>query len=137
MIGILTIFGREACILIDSGSTHSFISRTFAMHADKEMRPLDCILVMATPVGNSLLAENVFRDCAVKVGNKDMVADMIVLDIYDFDAILGMDWLANHRVAVDCFRKEVTFRKSRESDIILCGERHILPSSVISAIFAR
>ena len=137
MTSILTIFGHEACILINPGFTHSFISCTFAMHADREVRPLNCTLVMTTPVGNSLLAENVFQDCAVRVGNKDMVVDLILLDIHDFDAILGMDWLANHRTAVDCFRKEVTFRKSRESDIILCGERHILPSSVISAISAR
>ena len=58
--GILTIFGHEAYILIDPGSTHSFISRTFSMHAGREMRPLYCTLVVATPVGNSLLAENVF-----------------------------------------------------------------------------
>ena len=107
------------------------------MHADREMRPLDCNVVVATPVGNSLLPENVFRDCAVRVVSKNMVADLILLDVYDFDAILGMDWLANHRATVDYFRKEITFRKSRESDIILCGERRILPSSVISAISVR
>ena len=137
MTSILTIFYREAYILINPGSTHSFISRTFAMHADREMRPLYCTLVVVTLVGNSLLAKNVFRDCAVKAGNKDMVVDLILLDIHDFDDILDMDWLANHRATLDCFWKEVTFRKSGESDIIFYGERQILPSSVISAISAR
>ena len=66
-----------------------------------------------------------------------MKADLIPLDIRDFDVILGMDWLANYRATVDCFRKEVTFRRPSEPDIILCGERRILPSCVISAVSAR
>ena len=137
MTGILTIFCRETYVLINPGSTHYFISRTFAMYADREMRPLDCTLVVVTPFGNSLLVENVFRDCVVRAGHKDMVADLILLDIHDFDYIFDMDWLANHRATVDCFRKEVTFRKSGESDIIFYGERQILPFSVISIISAR
>ena len=137
MTCILTSFCHEVYILIDPGSVHFFISRTFSMHTDREMMPLDCTLVVATPVGNSLLNENVFRDCAVRVSNKDIVTDLILLDIHDFDAILGMDWLANHRATVDYFRKDVAFRKSGESDIIFHGERRILPSSMISAISAR
>ena len=57
--GMLTIFGQDAHILIDPGSTHSFISYTFSIHADKELSPLDYSLVVATPLGDSLLAENV------------------------------------------------------------------------------
>lgn len=80
MIGTLTIFSREVYILIDPGFTHSFIYRTFGMQADREMRPLDCSLVVVTPVGNSLLTESVFRDCLVRAGGKDMVADLIPLN---------------------------------------------------------
>ena len=80
MIGTLTIFSCKVYILIDPRSTHSFISCTFAMQADREMRPLDFSLVVATPVGNSLLTENVFQDCSVRVGGKDMVANLIPLD---------------------------------------------------------
>lgn len=122
MSGILTIFSREAYIFIDLGSTHSFISCTFSIYMDKEMKPLDCTLVVATLVGNSLLAGSVFRDCIVRVCDKDMVAYLIPLNIHDFNAILGMDWLANHYATMDCFRKEVTFRKFGESEIIFYGE---------------
>ncbi|KAJ4710029.1 Retrotransposon protein, putative, Ty3-gypsy subclass [Melia azedarach] len=135
--GMLTIFGREAHILIDPGSTHSFISRTFATHADRELRPLDYGLVVATPLGDSLLAESVYRDCIIRVGSCDMKVDLIPLDIFDFDAILGMDWLANYHATVDCFRKEVTFRRPDEPEIVFYGERRILPSCVISVVTAR
>ncbi|KAJ4701059.1 Retrotransposon protein, putative, Ty3-gypsy subclass [Melia azedarach] len=135
--GMLTIFGREAHILIDPGSMHSFISRTFATHADRELRPLDYSLVVATPLGDSLLAESVYRDCIIRVGSCDMRVDLIPLNIFDFDAILGMDWLANYHATVDCFRKEVTFRRPDEPEIVFYGERRILPSCVISAVTAR
>lgn len=111
MTGILTIFGHETYILIDLGFAHSFISRTFAMHADREMRPLDCTLVVATLIGNSLLAKSVFRDCALRVGNNDMVADLILLDINDFVVILGMDWLANHYTMMNHFLKKSNFQE--------------------------
>ena len=92
MTSILTIFYREAYILINPGSTHSFISRTFAMHADREMRPLDCTIVMATLLGNSLSVESLFQNYTIRVGNKYMVAKLILLDIHDFDAMLHMHW---------------------------------------------
>lgn len=87
---ILTIFDCKACILIDLGFIHFFISRTFAMHVDKKMRPLDCTVVMATLLGNSLLVESLFQNYTIRVGNKYMVANLILLDIHDFDAMLQM-----------------------------------------------
>ena len=115
-------FFHKAYILIDLGSTYSFIFHTFVMHADRKMRSLDCTLIVATPIDNSLLAESIFRDCVLRVGNKDMVADLIPLDIHDFDVVSGMNWLANHHATVECFLKEVIFRKSGESDIIFYVE---------------
>ena len=35
----------------------------------------------------------VFRGCVAKVGEVKLEADLIPLEIKDFDAILGMDWL--------------------------------------------
>ena len=37
IMGILSILGREAHILVDPGSTHSFVSYTFAMHIGREL----------------------------------------------------------------------------------------------------
>ena len=35
------------------------------------------------------------------------MADLILLDIHDFDVILGMDLLSRHHATKDCYRKEV------------------------------
>ena len=38
---------------------------------------------------------------------------LILLQLHDFDIILGMDWLATNHALVDCFAKRVTFRIPR------------------------
>ena len=48
------------------------------------------------------------------IASHEFEADLIVLDIHDFDNILGMDWLAKHRATVDCYRKEVQLSQSGE-----------------------
>ena len=58
----------------------------------------------------SLLAESVYRDCMIRLGEYEFRANLIILDIRDFNAILGMDWLASHCATVDCFKKEVCLK---------------------------
>uniref|UniRef100_M1DFH1 Gag-pol polyprotein n=1 Tax=Solanum tuberosum TaxID=4113 RepID=M1DFH1_SOLTU len=45
----------------------------------------------STPVGESILAERVYRDCPISVNHKSTMVDLVELDIIDFDVILGMD----------------------------------------------
>ena len=42
-------------ILIDLRSTHSFVSRIFAIHGEREPEPLDYGLVVNTPAGGHYL----------------------------------------------------------------------------------
>ena len=36
------------------------------------------------------------------------MVDLRVMDISDFDVILGMDWLTAHRVVIDCDSRRIT-----------------------------
>ena len=36
----------------------------------------------------------------------------MVLDMYDYDIILGMDWLSAHHSSIDCYKKEIVFHHS-------------------------
>ncbi|RVW60596.1 Retrovirus-related Pol polyprotein from transposon 297 [Vitis vinifera] len=44
------------------------------------------------------------------IGYKEMTVDLVLLDLQDFDVILGMDWLASYHASVDDFGKIVTFK---------------------------
>ena len=48
---------------------------------------------VSTRVGESILAEKVYRDCPISINNKSNINDLIELDMVDFDVIIGMDRL--------------------------------------------
>ncbi|KAG5606531.1 hypothetical protein H5410_028023 [Solanum commersonii] len=56
---------------------------------------------VSTPIGESILAERVYRDCTISVNHKSTMADVIELDMVNFDVILGMDWLHSCYALVD------------------------------------
>ena len=70
------------------------------------------------------------------IGGQEFLAYLILLDIHDFDVILGMDWLSRHHATVDCYRKDVRFCKPGETEVVLYGLRKILPNSIMTAMKA-
>ena len=92
--------------------------------------------MVSLPTGDSRIAESVYMDNRVIIGGQEFLADLILLDIHDFDVILGMDWLSRHHATVDCYRKEVRFCRPRETEVVFCGLRKILPTSTMTAMRA-
>ena len=66
-----------------------------------------------------------------------MEVDLILIDLKGLDVILGMDWLASNYASMDCFRKEVIFRRPGLPVVVFYGEWRRAPSGLISAISAR
>ena len=105
--GTISLFDTNAHVLVDLGATHSFISREYIDRVGIEMRPTECSMVVSLPTGDSLIANRVYRGSKVTIASHEFEVDLIVLDMHDFEIILGMDWLAKHRATVYCYRKEV------------------------------
>ena len=59
-----------------------------------------------------------------------------MLGIYDFDIILGMDWLSRHRATLDCYKKEVRLVRLEEPGVIFRGIRREIAPSLINAMTA-
>ncbi|XP_075103697.1 uncharacterized protein LOC142178267 [Nicotiana tabacum] len=74
---------------------------------------------IATPVGESLLAEYVYRACQIRVEGKHTLADHIVLDMIDFDILIGMDWLSFCYTIIDCHAKIVKFEIPNDLSFVL------------------
>ena len=41
------------------------------------------------------------------IGGQEFLEDLILLDIHDFDVILGMDWLSRHHATVIVIEKRL------------------------------
>ena len=103
------IFGTPTRVLFDFGSSRSFVSFSFALHAKRELTPLKNKLVVTTPLGKQILRNTIFKSCEVLVKGVALKANLIHLEMYDFDMILSMDWLSTHHALVNYFTKKVVF----------------------------
>ncbi|KAL0546561.1 hypothetical protein IC582_016472 [Cucumis melo] len=134
--GTLPVLGHYALVLFDSGSSHSFISSAFVSHARLEVEPLHHVLSVSTPSGECMLSREKVKACQIEIAGHVIEVTLIVLDMLDFDVILGMDWLAANHASIDCSCKEVTFNlPSMASFKFKGGGSKSLPQ-VISAIRA-
>ena len=133
--GTLFVYGVEAKVLFDPGSTYSFLSLMFATMIDVPVSELDFILTVTTPVGKQVVCTTYYPSCIVKIGDVTFPADLILLGMHDFDVILGMDWLSGHHATMDCFNKTISFKLDGASPKVeFHGEKRVPQASVISAL---
>jgi hypothetical protein len=83
--------------------------------------PLNCSLVVTTPVGDLVVCNYVLRGCPMRIQGKLLSADLIVFEMNGFDAILGMDWLSQYHACMNCFKKEVVFKPLNEAEFHFYG----------------
>ena len=84
MTGILLICSLDAHALFDSRVTHSFISPSLASCFRRDPSPLSEHLIVAIPMGDSLLANSMYRSYEVLLGGNLSTVNLIVLDMVDF-----------------------------------------------------
>ncbi|KAM2442197.1 hypothetical protein PS1_023336 [Malus domestica] len=78
-----------------------------------------------------------YQGCPILVEDVVMSANLVALDIIDFDVILGMDWLHYNRARLDCYEKVVTFHRPSMPTITFVGEHSGLKHRVIMAMRVR
>ena len=91
---------------------------------------------MSTPVRDVVVVEEVSKECVLKIGENELLVDLMPLSIHDFDLILGLDRLAAYHTSIDCFKKEVVFKMKNEVEFIFQGERDVIPTYLISVVQA-
>nr|XP_027186415.1 uncharacterized protein LOC113784425 [Cicer arietinum] len=133
---ILSICSKDGHVLFDPGATHSFVSSRFSSRLGKCSSFLEEALIVATHVGENLLAKLVYRSCDIVIEGKVLPIDLVVIDLVDFDVILGMDWLALHHATLDYHNKVVKFKILGQSVFLFQGQRCSVPHNQISSLRA-
>ena len=104
---ILSVCSCNAHALIDPRSTHFYMSSYFSLRYGRQPEILNHHFLVYTPVGNSLFVKYEHRDCYIRVEGRDTQAKLIVLDMIDFDVLMGMDCLYPFYETVDFHAKIV------------------------------
>ena len=89
---------------------------------------------VSLPVGDLLLPDRVVRDSRVLIEGQEFPADLVALDMRDFDVVLGIDWLSRHRATLDCYKKEVKLHRPGKLEVKFRGMCKELSSNMISAM---
>ncbi|XP_073359664.1 uncharacterized protein [Aegilops tauschii subsp. strangulata] len=104
------IQGREILMLVDSGSSTSFVDEQLATQ-------LTGVVALQTPGrvrvvgGGELICSSVIPHCNWFSHGHEFTTDMKVLPLGTYDAILGMDWLEdNSPMTVDWQAKRIELR---------------------------
>ena len=95
-------------MLFDSGASHSFIAASVVIELGLEVEALEEPLYVSSPLGIRARIGMICRGCELEISRILLKVDRKVMNMSEFDVILGIDWLTVYRVVIDCERKRVT-----------------------------
>ena len=71
------------------------------------------------------------RGCELEISRILLTVDLRVIDMSEFDVILGMDWLTAYKVVIDCELMRVTAYMQDGTRVVFQGDKHdIFPHKV-------
>ena len=85
-----------ARVLFDSGASHSFIVASVVVEFGLEVEALEEPMYVSSPLGTRARIWMIYRGCELKISGVLLTVDLRVMDMSEFDVILGMDWLTKH-----------------------------------------
>ncbi|XP_012448721.1 uncharacterized protein LOC105771884 [Gossypium raimondii] len=120
--GTSYLFDVTVNVLIDPGSTHSYVCTALASEKKLVVEPTDYYVQVTNPLGQSVIVNLVCHDCPLKIKGYEFPTDLMLLTFREFDVILGMDWFTKHDAVVNCREKWIDLKCQT-------GEMNIVESS--------
>ena len=112
--GQISIVRISAYTLIDSGASQSFVSTNFVKKLDMVPDLLDDVYIVSLLSGQNLTSQFGFKDVPVKITGRELPVNLMVLDMVDYNLILGMEWLSKYNATTFRRRKKVVFQPLKE-----------------------
>jgi hypothetical protein len=101
MLGMFSVNSISATVLFDSGASHSFISQAFVRMHSTPLCAMKNPMLVNSP-GGSMPASYWSPSTSISLRAIDFKVNPIVLRTAGIDLILGMDWMKQHRVVIQC-----------------------------------
>ena len=87
-----------------------FVSARFVKKLDMETVLLYDVCVVSLPSWENLISRFSFKKVPVKVVGREFPIDLIVLEMVDYNVILGIDWLSKYNATIFSRMKKVAFQ---------------------------
>ena len=118
-------------MLFDSCASHPVIAASVVIELGLEVETLEEPLYVSSPLGIRARIRKICRGCELEILGTLLIVDLRIMDMSEFDVILGMDWLTDYRVVIDCERSRVITYTQDGTRVVFQGDKHdILPQTV-------
>jgi predicted aspartyl protease len=96
-------------ILIDSGASHSYIDPKVVerLQFPRSKHGKSWLVQLATGAKRKVV--ELVKSCPVDMNGLSTKEDLNILPLGSYDCLIGMDWLDQHHVVLDCHNKAFTF----------------------------
>ncbi|XP_070045295.1 uncharacterized protein [Nicotiana tomentosiformis] len=135
--GIISVCHRDTIVLFDPGSNYLYVSSYFASYLDMPRDFLSTHVYVSTTVRDSTVVDRVYLSCFIIIEGYETRVDLLLLNLMDFDMILGMDWLSLYYAILDCHAKTVMLVILRLPRLKWRGTLDHIPSRVVSFLKAQ
>jgi hypothetical protein len=99
------INSQPIVILIDSGASHSYLDpkmvEIFLLPRRKIGKPWMVQLI----IGDKRNINEMIKECPMNMNGMNISADLDIIPLGSYDCLIGMDWLDQNHVVLDCYNK--------------------------------
>ena len=96
-----------------------------------EVETLEEPLHVSSPLGTRVNVDQICQGCELEISGILLTMDLRVMDMSEFDVILGMDWLKTRQVVIDCNHRRITTYTPNDVCVMFKGYKHdALPQAV-------
>ena len=122
--GTFVFFLLWARVLFDLGALHSFITASCVRVLGLEVETSDEPLHVSSPLGTRARIDRICRGCELEISGILLTVDLRVMDMSEFEVILGMNWLKAHQDVIDCDCMRVTAYTLDGACVVFKGNKH-------------
>jgi len=95
LVGMVSINSKPTRALFDSGASHSFMSKKFAIEHNFPIWVVPTPFIINAP-GATLVSKEVVNLTQLEVSGLNFMVNFVVIDLEELDVIIGMNWMTKH-----------------------------------------
>ncbi|GJT82268.1 putative reverse transcriptase domain-containing protein [Tanacetum coccineum] len=134
--GTFLLNNRYAFVLFDSGSDRSFVDTRFNSMLNIDPVKIRTCYEVELADGRVVSTNTILKGCTLNLVNHIFKINLMPIELFTFDVIIGMDWLVKHDVVIVCGEKVVRIPYGNKM-LIVERDKGVSLLKVLSYIKAR
>ncbi|XP_078169752.1 uncharacterized protein LOC144564103 [Carex rostrata] len=137
MAGTLELSGHPIFVLIDTGCSHSVLSKKWIDKYNIQTQDTGKTLHVNTPALQYTTPELRCIGLALRIAGREFPINPIVSETGLYDLMLGLEWLTKHGVTVDCPRRKMIIKRTGLPELTIRLQKQGDRCPTISALQAK